>query len=345
MEFQKYNDSNTIRITADGVFFFQNKKLAKEDVADIINNIQPNGIRSSSKNQEYILELEDMLFYIDSVSLHSPGILSALNKYGIEILIPLDKLSLNEWDRLQGILPSGISFAFSKAAQEQIFELCEDYDDDSLSIAGKQYHTPPWYIQRNDVTQNDWWSQQYASQSTGWDMQSAHPAFAEAMLSLKLNRSRIAVLGCGKGHDAAYLSKQGHIVSAFDFSEQAIQEAKNLYKENANLKFYQQDVFKMTEDFKAKYDLVVDHTLYCAVDPAKRESLVKIWRNILVEGGNVLGIFFSMPKPMGPPWGGSEWELKMRVQKNFRPLFWNRIRTGPGHRLGCEFVCYLEKLS
>jgi hypothetical protein len=57
-----------------------------------------------------------------------------------------------------------------------------------------------------------------------------------------------------------------------------------------------------------------------------------------------------MDKRTGPPFGGSEWELRSRLQshasqKGFRILYWNRLRDSKPERLGQELFVYAQKLD
>ena len=69
------------------------------------------------------------------------------------------------------------------------------------------------------------------------------------------------------------------------------------------------------------------------------------WKKLLSEDGHVLGVFFAMDKRFGPPFGGSEWELRQRFQKDFNFLYWTRWKTSLPRRLGKEVVIYMQKKS
>src|SRR5690606_14686512 len=81
------------------------------------------------------------------------------------------------------------------------------------------------------------WDQAYSEGRTGWDLGEAHPSLPSISAQLKLNRCRVLVLGCGAGHDAAYFAKQGHFVTAVDWSDEALKRAQELYGKISNLSF------------------------------------------------------------------------------------------------------------
>ena len=160
---------------------------------------------------------------------------------------------------------------------------------------------------------------------------------------LKLPRSKIIVLGCGSGHDAAFLAQAGHHVTAIDFSEEAIQNAKKLYGHQSRLEFIQADVFQLPPAWHGTFDVVIEHTCFCAVDPQQRTQLVKVWRQLLHHEGLLFAVFFSMLKRSGPPFGSSEWEIRELLQSSFQFLFWGRWKNSLPERQGKELFVYGHK--
>ena len=150
-------------------------------------------------------------------------------------------------------------------------------------------------------------------------------------------------MGCGEGHDAAYFAQAGHVVTAVDFSKEAIERGKKKYGEVEGLTFYQEDVFKLPQEWNHTFDLVVEHTCFCAVPPDQRDEFVRTWRRMLHEEGQLMGLFFSMEKRAGPPYGATEWELRKRLQPYFQFLFWGRWRKSLPQRQGRELFILAKK--
>lgn len=265
--------------------------------------------------------------------------------YGYTESFRLETLTLDEWDRFHGYADTKIPFVFSRAAQAEFFNLVDDFDDESVTVGERRYEVPTWLNPNPDSRKADFWNEIYRSEVYGWELNGPHPALPEFFPKLKRSRSRVLVLGAGSGNDAAYFAGQGHIVTAVDFSAEAIARAQKKYGHAQELRFLQADAFALPPEMNGQFDLVFEHTFYCAVDPARRNEIVKIWRRCLVDGGNLLGVFFASDKPMGPPFGGSEWELRARLKKEFRPLYWMRLRNSPRPRMGREALIYAEKLS
>lgn len=273
------------------------------------------------------------------------GVFTLVLPYGYSETFRLDTLSLDEWDRFHGTTERGIPFVLSRTAQSRFFELCDEFDDDSITVGGKRYAVGPWLIQHAQSGHQQFWDEIYRKEVPPWELHKPHPAFTALVPKLKLTRSRVLVLGAGSGSDAAYFAEQGHIVTAVDFSAEAVTAAKAKYADLTNLRFMQSDIFNLPTSMNGQFDLIVEHTCYCAIDPTRRNELVRIWRRLLADNGHVLGVFFAIDKRSGPPFGGSEWEIRARLSKGFQPLYWLRWHQSVADRLGTELLVYAQKSS
>jgi SAM-dependent methyltransferase len=264
--------------------------------------------------------------------------------YNVEFDFSLKSLSLDEWDRFHGYTEKKIPFVMSRKAQASFFNQLEDYDDDSITADGKRYEIPPYWSEDHSVENESFWTSSYKGDNNpGWNLGEAAPALKDMLPRLKISRSRILILGCGEGHDAAYFAKDGHIVTAVDISPLALERAKKLYGHMENINFVQADLFKLPREFEKAFDIIFEHTCYCAINPTRRAELVKIWNRCLVDGGHLMGVFFAFEKRSGPPFGGSEWELRQRLKDSYQPIFWGRWQKSEPRRQGKEFFAYLKK--
>ena len=65
-------------------------------------------------------------------------------------------------------------------------------------------------------------------------------------------------------------------------------------------------------------DLIFEHTLYCAIDPARRDEYAKVVTRWLKPGGYFLAIHFIFPLTKeGPPFGASREEIIDRFSDRF----------------------------
>jgi SAM-dependent methyltransferase len=264
--------------------------------------------------------------------------------YNVTADFELSSLSLDEWDRFHGKTTKGIPFVFSRAAQATFFNLVEEYDDDSITFDDKTYDIPPYFSADEAVDEPEYWTQIYHEEGNpGWNLGAPAEALKDMLPRLKLPKSRVLVLGCGEGHDAAFFAQSGHVVTGVDFSEEAVARAQKNYGHIPGLSFVRQDAFKMDPSFHRAFDIVFEHTCYCAIDPARRSDLVKVWRQALHDQGQLMGVFFTMYKKQGPPYGGSEWELRQRLKDSFQFIFWGRWQKSTPRRQGKELFVLAQK--
>ncbi len=263
--------------------------------------------------------------------------------YGAKMKFPYSTLKLDQWDRFHGLSSAGIPFVLMRQAQVAFFDMLDEFDDDSVTIGGKTFAVPAWLSQSNEPDDPAFWSDLYNTNQAGWDLGEEHPALKTILAQLKLSRSRILVLGSGAGHDAAFLAKAGHFVTGADFSDEAVKRAQEKYGSIENLRFVRADAFNLPEKWNGEFDLVFEHTCYCAISPDKRDQLVRTWQRVLQPEGHLLGVFFAFEPNKGPPFGGSEWELRERFKKAFNFLYWTRWRLSVERRKGKELIIYARK--
>lgn len=266
-----------------------------------------------------------------------------LAPYGFQAEFSLHDLYLDEWDRFHGETKGKIPFVFSRAAQAAFFDLLDGFDDDSITHGGEQIALKPQFIRDVDITQEDFWTNIYQTETPGWELGGPARAFANVLPKLKLSKLRVLVLAGGTGEDAALFARAGHIVTSVDLSDEALKRAREKFPD-LKVRWEKGDVFNLPKSWHGQFDLVVEHACYNALPPEKRNDLVRVWRQMLAPQGHLLGVFFTMYKRKGPPFGGSEWEMRERLKKNFRFLLWRRWRDSVPRREARELLVYAQLL-
>ena len=152
----------------------------------------------------------------------------------------------------------------------------------------------------------DAWNALYEGGSTPWDLGRPHPEL-DRRLSLDpalgtAGVGRALVPGAGTGHDAAALARAGWDVTALDLAdatEGGLLEALAPYGGSVEIG----DALAFTPE--EPFDLVFDHTFFCAIDPALRPEFGSMCRRVLRSGGAIVSIVFPIGSPDsgGPPWG------------------------------------------
>lgn len=301
-------------------------------------------VQTQISGEKVIVQAFDEPFLAEQVFEEEDGSWVIQMPYDYKQKFDPKSLTLDEWDRFHGKTESQIPFVFSRKAQAEFFNLLEDYTDSSITIDGVTLEVPPYFIEREDLSRSDFWTNIYQTEVPGWELEAPSPVLVSSLPQLKLMKSRVLVLGCGSGNDAAYFAERGHIVTGVDFSHEAIARAKKKYGHIETLTFVEADVFKLPTKWNESFDLIFEHTCFCAINPNRRNEMVNVWRRLLAPEGFLLGIFFVMPKQIGPPYGGSEWELEQRLKKQFRFLYWTRTPNSKPERLGKELLIFSQKI-
>lgn len=292
--------------------------------------------------------VDDVTYAIENFD--DPWVVQSFDAAQNELLLPYDlrvpldpaTLCVDEWDRFHGRSENSIPWVFTRKAQVQFFDSLDEFDDESIKLGGRIFAPSPWLSVSTEVEKSTYWSTRYQNQETGWDLGAPHPALVDMLPRLKLPRSRVLILGCGAGHDAAFFASKGHVVTAVDFSEEALNRARAKYSGVAGIKWLNADVFDLNPEELGPHDLVFEHTCYCAIDPGRRNDLVRQWLRCLTPQGQFMGLFFVNDKQSGPPFGGSEWEVRQRLQKRFQFNFWGRWPSSPLGREGSELFVFAQ---
>ncbi len=268
----------------------------------------------------------------------------ATGLYEFKTQIARDDLKLDLWDRVCGRNRSGIPCVLSRSAQARLFDEADGLTDETITFGDTTVSLGPWLWDVKAPSTPQFWSDYYRSdQELPWELENHHPALEAMLKQMKPPRSRISVFGCGGGHDAAYLAKQAHLVRAYDFSAEAIALARRRYGNLEGIEWMEQDVLSLPRDLFEQSDIVIEHTLFCAISPARRRELVQTWTRALVPSGYLVGIFFVMDRQQGPPYGATEHEVYELLKKDFRLVYWNRWKQSVPKRDGIELAVVAQK--
>ena len=107
------------------------------------------------------------------------------------------------------------------------------------------------------VNTAEFWEACYETDNDGWDLGGPTPFFQR--LASEIPKGKICVIGCGRGYDAVTFAKEGFDVTAIDFAEPAVLEARErARKENVSLKVLRENIFDLPEDLNGKFDYVME---------------------------------------------------------------------------------------
>ncbi len=182
-------------------------------------------------------------------------------------------------------------------------------------------------------TQTDW-EALYHQRDTPWEKGKPHPGLVDFLQENGPLEGEIFVPGCGSGHDVRALStKQNHVVG-IDVARPAIDRAESFPKTGRE-EYLLGDLFDLPDKLRGRFDIVFEHTCFCAIDPALRADYVAAVVRLLKPGGRLIAIFFLNPDleegQEGPPYRASLAELAEFFGENFIvEREWVPQRTHPG---------------
>ena len=176
------------------------------------------------------------------------------------------------------------------------------------------------------------WDERYRTGADGWELGRPAPPleqFLRADPRRPLPPGHVLVPGCGRGHEAALLAELGFAALGLDFSAEAITRARQLHGDDRpELRWLQADLLDAPALEAAglspgSVQGVLEHTCFCAIDPAQRPAYLEAVVRLLVPGGWLLGLFWCHGRPGGPPWGSDAAELAQDLTAaGLEPLVW-----------------------
>ena len=186
----------------------------------------------------------------------------------------------------------------------------------------------------------EFWEERWSSQQTGWDLGEVSPPILNYSNQLTNKDIKILVPGCGNAYEAEYLYEKGfrntYIVEiaqgAIDsfIKRDPIFPSENIIHAN----FF---------DIKGKYDLIIEQTFFCAINPELRKKYVHQMTNLLKPNGKLVGVLFNTDFAGGPPFGGSKIEYLELFENNFTIDVMDDSHNSIGPRQGKELFIILRK--
>lgn len=187
----------------------------------------------------------------------------------------------------------------------------------------------------------DFWNQRWENQQTGWDIGYASTPIVTFMNEYPNKDARILIPGCGNAHEAAYLLENGFTnLTVIDIAPMAVDQLKDKFKDKPEISVILGDFF----DHQGEYDLMLEQTFFCALEPKLRSEYVKKSNSLLAEGGEIVGVLFGVEfEKSGPPFGGTKEEYRPLFTPYFEIEKMEPCYNSIGPRMGTELFIKLER--
>ena len=154
-----------------------------------------------------------------------------------------------------------------------------------------------------------YWSNRFEQEDTPWDIGFVSTPIKEYIDQLTDKNISILIPGCGNSYEAGYLLQNGfNNITLIDISPtltKRLGKKFNTYNKK-QLTIITGNFF----DLKGQFDLIIEQTFFCALNPALRKDYVDRMYELLKPGGKLVGVLFNRSFEGGPPFGGSKEEYK-----------------------------------
>lgn len=186
-----------------------------------------------------------------------------------------------------------------------------------------------------------YWTNRYHNQQTQWDVGAVTTPLKEYFDGL-LNKSlRILIPGAGNAYEAAYLHSLGFTnIFVLDLSAVPLQQFAERYPGFPKEHLLQGNFFELNDTF----DLMVEQTFFCALDPSLRVEYARQAATVLEPGGRLVGLLFDAPlNDDHPPFGGSKEQYLPLFEPYFKIYKFERAYNSIAPRAGRELWIDLGK--
>ena len=189
-----------------------------------------------------------------------------------------------------------------------------------------------------------YWDKRYETNETGWDTGAITEPLKAYIDQLTNKDLFILIPGAGNAYEAEYLFSQGfRNVFVCDLSLSPLQNLKNRCPNFPDEHLLHTDFFEL----KGKsFDVIVEQTFFCALDPSLRTNYFKKVKELLNPGGKLVGLLFDEPlNNEGPPFGGTREEYLIYFKDLLHLRVFEKAYNSIKPRMNRELFMILERSS
>jgi SAM-dependent methyltransferase len=160
-----------------------------------------------------------------------------------------------------------------------------------------------------------YWDNRYISDLSAWDLGEVSPPIKAYIDQVTNKDQRILIPGCGNTYEAEYLLQNGFTnITVIDIAPALVEKLKMKFAVYPQINIVLGDFF----NHQGQYDLILEQTFFCALNPLLRKDYVAKMKELLVAGGKLVGVLFNYEFELqGPPFGG--------LKDEYEPMFANEF--------------------
>jgi SAM-dependent methyltransferase len=185
-----------------------------------------------------------------------------------------------------------------------------------------------------------YWENRYQKGETAWDVGAITTPIKAYIDSLHDKNIKILIPGAGNSYELEYLLNNG-FKNTFvaDYAATPLENIKKRISNCPESQLLHADFFELT----GTYDLIIEQTFFCALEPELRPKYVQKTKSLLNPGGKIVGLLFQFPlTENGPPFGGDIKEYSKLFEADFiirkLEIAYNSIPERKGKELFIDFT-------
>lgn len=192
------------------------------------------------------------------------------------------------------------------------------------------------------ILDEEYWTSRFENGYTGWDLGSPSPPLYQYLCQIDSKEIEVLIPGGGNAHEVEAAFSLGYRkVHLLDIALPPIVrflKANPLFPES---QVHHEDFF----DHEGKYELILEQTFFCALNPTLRPAYAKKMFQLLKPGGKLVGVLFNREFVGGPPFGGNSEEYEGYFSPYFKIEKIEPCYNSVSPRQGTELFVILKKLD
>ncbi|UCS91481.1 SAM-dependent methyltransferase [Echinicola marina] len=186
----------------------------------------------------------------------------------------------------------------------------------------------------SELFDENYWTSRYHLNQTGWDVGEATNPLKQYLDQIANKEIKILIPGAGNAYEAAYAYNIGFKnVNILDISLLPLDKFAANHPDFPSGQLLHENFF----EHKGEYDLIIEQTFFCALNPSLRKDYVKKMTQLLKPTGELGGVLFDVDfgKP-GPPFGGNKVEYLKCFEPELKVVKMERCYNSIRERAGIE---------
>jgi SAM-dependent methyltransferase len=183
----------------------------------------------------------------------------------------------------------------------------------------------------------NYWQARYENEQTAWDIGKISTPLKSYFDTLQDKELRILIPGAGNAYEAEYLHQMGFShVFVIDLTKAALQNLRQRCPSFPESHCIQGDFFEHKPE--QKYDIIVEQTFFCALEPHLRNAYVEQMLKLLSPKGILVGVLFADVRleQSEPPFGAEKVFYERLFAPHFRFIHFEKCKNSIPQRQGSE---------